>query len=244
MNSDFHRNLVFDTIDCISRSTVLEQVANALAGATKKFGFSAHGVNELPPPSVGADPRILAENAPEGFRDLYIRERFYSVDHICAHARVTSKPFRYDEAPYDRTAPRGARRFMEALETFGLGKGLIIPVGRSADVPACVWLAGKNPDLDEDATRATAVIAVFAANKVYLLSRHSDIEAGTSKLTPREREILTWVAAGKTAWEVGEILNISRRTVEWHLQLAAEKLGSANKTQTVAVAIRDQLISI
>jgi autoinducer binding domain-containing protein len=155
MNSNFHRNLVFDTIDRISRLNVLEQVADAFIGAVEKFGFAALGINGLPPPGEGVDLRILAESTPEGFRDLYIRERFYLVDHICAHARAASEPFRYSEAPYDRKGSRGHQRFMQALETFGMGKGLIVPIGRSANVPACVWLAGKNPDLDEDANRAT-----------------------------------------------------------------------------------------
>ena len=67
---------------------------------------------------------------------------------------------------------------------------------------------------------------------------------GISTLTPREKEVLAWTAKGKTAWEVGEILHISKRTVDAHLQAAALKLGTINKTQTVAVALREKLISV
>jgi LuxR family transcriptional regulator, quorum-sensing system regulator BjaR1 len=238
MNSNFHRKLVFDTIDHISRLTVLEQVANVFVAAVEKFGFAALGINGLPPPGEGANPRILAESTPEGFRDLYICERFYLVDHLGAHARSTSEPFRYSEAPYDWKASRRHQRFMQALETFGMGKGLVVPVGRSANVPACVWLAGKNPDLHEDAKRATEVIALFVASKAYVLSRPPGIEVRTSKLTLREREVLIWVAQGKSAWEIGEILNISKRTVDAHTQSAAQKLGAITRTQTVVNAIQ------
>jgi DNA-binding CsgD family transcriptional regulator len=61
-------------------------------------------------------------------------------------------------------------------------------------------------------------------------------------LTPREREVLTWIALGKSAWEIGEILGIAKRTVDEHAQTAARKLGAANRTQAVAIAIRDDLI--
>jgi DNA-binding CsgD family transcriptional regulator len=61
-------------------------------------------------------------------------------------------------------------------------------------------------------------------------------------LTTREREVLTWISLGKSAWEIGEILGISKRTVDEHAQTAARKLGATNRTQAVAIAIRDCLI--
>jgi len=43
---------------------------------------------------------------------------------------------------------------------------------------------------------------------------------------------------------MGEILNISTRTVEEHAQQALERLGAVNRTQAVAIAVRDRLIAI
>jgi DNA-binding CsgD family transcriptional regulator len=62
-------------------------------------------------------------------------------------------------------------------------------------------------------------------------------------LTAREREVLTWISLGKSAWEIGEILGIAKRTVDEHAQTAARKLGAANRTQAVAIAVRDCLIA-
>src|SRR5882672_6636545 len=97
MGSKSLRNQIFDTIDHISRLTTVQRLADTFAGAVNEFGFSTLGINGLPPPGDGADPRIVTESTPEGFRDLYIHERFYLVDHICAHARAAYKPFRYSE---------------------------------------------------------------------------------------------------------------------------------------------------
>lgn len=44
-------------------------------------------------------------------------------------------------------------------------------------------------------------------------------------LTLREKEVLQFVAAGKTSREIGEVLNISPRTVDKHRQQLMEKLG-------------------
>jgi DNA-binding CsgD family transcriptional regulator len=65
-----------------------------------------------------------------------------------------------------------------------------------------------------------------------------------SNLTAREREVLTWISLGKSAWEIGEILGIAKRTVDEHAQTATRKLGAANRTQAVAIAVRDCLIEL
>jgi LuxR family transcriptional regulator, quorum-sensing system regulator BjaR1 len=65
-----------------------------------------------------------------------------------------------------------------------------------------------------------------------------------SALTSRENEVLRWVARGKSAWEIGGILDITKRTVDEHVQTAIRKLGAANRTHAVAIAIRDGLIEL
>jgi len=61
-------------------------------------------------------------------------------------------------------------------------------------------------------------------------------------LTEREVEILRWTAIGKTAWEIGSILKISERTVNFHLQNVMGKLGVHNKTHAAAKAMSFGLI--
>ena len=52
-------------------------------------------------------------------------------------------------------------------------------------------------------------------------------------LTPRQREVLDWVAAGKTNRDVAAILGASPRTVEKHLERIYEKLGVETRTAAV-----------
>ncbi len=63
-------------------------------------------------------------------------------------------------------------------------------------------------------------------------------------LTSREIEVLTWVAHGKSSWEVGEILDIAKRTVDEHVQTAVRKIGAVNRTHAVAIAVRDRIITM
>ena len=52
-------------------------------------------------------------------------------------------------------------------------------------------------------------------------------------LTPRERDVLRWLGAGKTDRDIGAILDISPRTVHKHLQHIYEKLGVETRTAAV-----------
>ena len=55
--------------------------------------------------------------------------------------------------------------------------------------------------------------------------------------TPREREVLSWLAGGKTDREIAEILGMSPRTVQKHLQHIYEKLGVETRTAAVMRAM-------
>jgi len=100
------------------------------------------------------------------------------------------------------------------------------------------------------ASEAAEAVEVARAHQLAVARRKGDWElvepapttARGYSLTPREREVLWWAAQGKSAWEIGTILHISKRTVDEHTQRATRKLGAANRTQAVATALRERLI--
>lgn len=59
-------------------------------------------------------------------------------------------------------------------------------------------------------------------------------------LTPRETEVLSWLAKGKTNRDIADILGMSPRTVNKHLEHIFEKLGVETRTAAVALAGRLQ----
>jgi DNA-binding CsgD family transcriptional regulator len=54
----------------------------------------------------------------------------------------------------------------------------------------------------------------------------------------REQECLAWMAKGRSNAEIGKILEISERTVKFHVKNIMEKLNAANRTEAVAIAAR------
>src|SRR5688572_10028160 len=58
-------------------------------------------------------------------------------------------------------------------------------------------------------------------------------------LSPRQREILALVAAGRTSKEIAGELGISESTVNWHISNVFERLGASSRAEAVAVAMRE-----
>ena len=65
-----------------------------------------------------------------------------------------------------------------------------------------------------------------------------------SQLSERERECLSWVAVGKSDWEIGEILTINAKTVNIYVERAKLKFNATTRTHAVVVALRLGLIDL
>ena len=58
----------------------------------------------------------------------------------------------------------------------------------------------------------------------------------------REVETLTWSARGKTSAEIAQILGLSKRTIDFHIDNAREKLGVATRIEAAIKATTGGLI--
>ncbi len=139
-------------------------------------------------------------------------------------------------------SPRAA----ESLAQFGID---------TADTPAGEWLAkaagaaeppGTGAQLlserGEQSLYARSLGAVGLGEHMLLLDVRVRGESSTriagAQLTPREAEVLSWLAKGKTNRDIGDILGMSPRTVNKHLEHVYEKLGVETRAAAAALAMR------
>ncbi len=71
-----------------------------------------------------------------------------------------------------------------------------------------------------------------------------DAAVAEIRLTPREREAMSWAAQGKTVQDTAEILHLSSETVDSYINQALAKLGALNKTHGVAKCIALGIIDL
>jgi DNA-binding NarL/FixJ family response regulator len=70
----------------------------------------------------------------------------------------------------------------------------------------------------------------------------TEIRPKLPDLNDREIETLTWVARGRTSAQIAEMLGLAKRTVDFHLDNARNKLGAATRTEAVIKAAFGRLI--
>lgn len=63
-------------------------------------------------------------------------------------------------------------------------------------------------------------------------------------LSPRQIECVALVAQGKSDWEIGQILGLSRDTVHEYVEAARQRYGVRRRTQLVLWAVRDGHLNI
>lgn len=62
-------------------------------------------------------------------------------------------------------------------------------------------------------------------------------------MTPREREVLTLLAEGRSNAEISLALGISANTVKWHLRHLFERFDASTRTETVVRAMREGVLT-
>jgi LuxR family quorum sensing-dependent transcriptional regulator len=87
-------------------------------------------------------------------------------------------------------------------------------------------------------------MALYAYGKAVDLCMPKRFAAAPALLTKREREVLQWTAAGKTSWEISQILGVAESTVTAHIKAATAKYAAPNRVATVVVALRRGEISL
>lgn len=227
-------------LDRLETERSADGVVDAMGAALAPFGAEFFCFNYLPQQHQKFEDVMLTHRIPAEWLQLYLTRNFAAIDPALRHCRRTVEPFDYDSSPYDpQREPEAAEVIRLAVE-FRLSCGFLVPIATANGCVGNVWIGGYNLDLTRSTKPIVHLLAVYAFDRVRRLTRPCIPKCRS--LTDREREVLTWHAAGKTAWEIGEILGISQRTVEEHAQTAARKLGATNRTQAVALAIRDKFI--
>jgi DNA-binding NarL/FixJ family response regulator len=103
----------------------------------------------------------------------------------------------------------------------------------------------KEAPLDDLVRAVTAVAAGGTYVDPVLAGTLAVFSVGSSlpELTQRERDVLRLLAQGLANEEIGKRLYISAETVRTHIRKAMDKLDADTRTQAVAVALRERLIS-
>jgi LuxR family quorum sensing-dependent transcriptional regulator len=233
----------FDFVDEIERMSDRKLVMDRLDRELAGYGFHAWLITGLPNPGDRIDPLMMLNGWPAGWTDLYTKQDLVQHDPVVAHCFRSIAPFEWIDAPYDAGTNPKAKEVMDRATDFRMKQGFCVPIHSSEGFQAVVTMAGERVEMVRPVKRAVHLMALYAHHKAVELCTPSALPPHRL-LTKREREVLQWTAAGKTSWEISQILGISESTVTSHVKAAAAKFDTANRVATVVTALRRGEISL
>lgn len=204
------------------------------------FEYCTHGMR-LPVP-ITRPRTTMHSNYPEAWLRRYHEQCYMDIDPTVAHGMRTSAPVVWNDAFF---ANANARQMWVEAQEHGLRHGWaqsrrdpegtysLLALARTEGALTAAELQRLSPRMQW---------LVHAAHEAMRASGQDPArEQPAADLSDREIDVLRWTAEGKTSAEVADILNISERTVNFHINSVVAKLGACNKT---SAAVRAAMLGL
>jgi DNA-binding CsgD family transcriptional regulator len=213
----------------------------------KHFAYHVIRANEI----IGEKLPHIITTYPADWIQHYFSSQYLDEDPVVAEALRRRLSFLWSDVGTSAALSRRQRKLMKEARDAGIAGGLTIPIiGRGVDAAALNVV----PDLSD--SRATAallryrpllqVLAIHFHRRARSKLLERALTGGSprrlSLLSAREREVLEWIARGKSTWEIAQILGVSEKGVEFHVENAKRKLQVFGRTHAVVKALMLGLI--
>jgi len=192
---------------------ILDRPGFEVVGAVKDGRALVEAATKLHPDVTIADISMPLLNGVEAARQIRKRERRAKIIFLTMHP----------ETAYA----------VEAMRAGASGYVLKDSAGDELVTAIREVMHGRvyvTPTLKEPITRA-------------LQARRKDSSGATGLLTPRQREVLQLMAEGRTPKEIATVLNVSKRTVEFHKYRIMEILGLRTVAELAGYAVKQGIVT-
>lgn len=227
----------------LDRTANADEVARLLVSELSDLGVAHVMAGTVPTrgtPSRQQGGHVLLNTFPSDWGRRYLARGYAFKDPTVRRLGTSTTPFAWSEVRDAFPDDPMAGRVMDEAADFSLRDGITIPLMTLDGETAGFSVSGDRLGIDPADRAMLHLIATYAFGHLLLMrGQNKELPA---HLAPREREALQWAAEGKTDWEIGEVMGISSHGVDFHLRSARSKLGTTNRTQAVAIALRRGLI--
>lgn len=180
---------------------------------------------------------------PSGIIDMYHELNLPALDPHPNFVAGKGKVFAFSELARLDGFDRAARALLSQLAASGLPDGLAIPAYglRATTSLFCVGMPRKREAVrkaDRESFQALAQQAQIRIDQIAAEEDHTTIPT----LSSRERQILRWIAAGKSNAELAIILGISQPTVATYVKRLFAKLGVHDRVAAAVSGLRLGLV--
>lgn len=234
---------------------VLEQFSNLLCHSTVEdwrdhvfklgndLGYEQTRLAILPDPHapIEAEHAFQHGNYSSDWLNKYTSEKMHHVDPTFSHCICKSTPLIW--SPEIFSAQKQKEMYEEACG-YGVRSGVTLPIhGAKGELGIVCFVNDIKPDkhFHQDARRTLPKLSyfrdfIFESSLQFM--KPSSQTRKTISVTRCELECLKWCAAGKSSWEIGQILDCTEATVNFHFGNIRRKFNITSRRQAVVKAIK------
>ncbi|WP_372362113.1 autoinducer binding domain-containing protein [Xanthomonas sp. NCPPB 1325] len=254
MLNDLIRSFIDEVESCNDKKDLQEKFEKYLLYyGVRFFAYNIHRISPLISHShlVSDSQRFLITNYPQDWLSHYFWEKYDTVDPVIELLSSKSGFVDWDNIKdLSRLSKRQAVVMMEARGV-GLSSGITFPLLAEFGESVAISLVPQGRVEKERLISSISEIYILAqcfhhrARKIIFGQSMKEISSRRKTLlSSREVDVLTWIAKGKTAAEIAQILEISKKSVDFYTETAREKLYSENRAHAVVKAIILGLIEL
>lgn len=244
-DGDVYGRRTLDFVERLQKLKHYDEICVEIQKELAWFGLSCVTAWSMPGPGRPHDEGIMLNTRPQEFIENYRDKKYLVHDRLITEMRETLTPYSWSDVQKRRKLSKLEQHIIDEGRDFNMREGLIIPIVTLSGSVSVFSPCGSEPDLSQRARSALEIIGIYSQQALKrALIRNQRDEAAHTPLTPREREIMQWVAVGKSDDEIADILSIGAATVTSHVQNAKKKLDAFRRTYAVVQAIRFGEISL
>lgn len=183
----------------------------------------------------------IINNNPEWF-DVYLERKYQFIDPVIIRGLRCVEDYSWENKVILSEGYNLTRIFNESIQ-YNIYQGRTFPLHDYLNnLVLLSVISQKDSDFNIEKYREKFIsfLANLHQKTLNLYSQHN--QKKNVFLSPRERQILKWVSAGKTYAEVSIILSIAERTVKFHMGNVMKKLGVNNARHAVKLGAELQLL--
>ncbi|MGX9087488.1 helix-turn-helix transcriptional regulator, partial [Mesorhizobium sp. 98Argb] len=240
-----HLNDTFEFLNQIHKSSSQQEICRHLISYAERFGARNVLAGPIPPPRALRREQIshvLLDAWPQQWSERYFSNGYLYHDPTIQLVNRGATPFRWSEIDQVSRVCSFGRRIMAEASEFKLHDGFTVPFATLSGQPVGFSIAGEKLEPDPHDRLAFQFVAACAFGCAAVLADGKRASKPVH-LSPRQQDVLRWVAEGLTVDKIADRLNISRNTADTHLRLVRERLGVTNNVHAVTKAFRLGLIS-
>lgn len=237
-------NVMFDFLTEASSARDKDEVLSSLAKVSGDFGFNCFAISGIPLPNERIDPYFVLSGWPVEWFDRYLENNYVHIDPVIHLSKTRDREFIWSDLLSDQKLDRHSRRVMNEASEFKMVDGFSIPLHTATGFQSIISFAAEKVELSTSARRILYVISAYAHSllREQIAKESKQKTKDQPRITPREREIIQWCAAGKTAIETANILGRSHRTIQNEIFNIQRKLDVVNAPQMVAESFRLRIL--